>query len=140
MRPAPFRKPLSIGRRPHYIVCMPKPHPRIERERKTLEAMIRLFCASQHGGSGPCGECADLLAYARKRLDKCPFGKDKPTCARCPVHCYRPGMRDRIRDVMRWSGPRMIWRHPVLAAFHLLDGRRQGRHIPHRNGGPGNNP
>jgi len=119
---------------------MPTTHPRIERERKTVEAMIRLFCMAQHGGSGSCGDCAELLAYARKRLDQCPFGKDKPTCAKCPVHCYRPGMRDQIRDVMRWSGPRMIWRHPVLAAFHLLDGRRKAQAPARRKAGPGNKP
>ncbi len=108
---------------------------RIERERKTVEAMIRLFCAGHHGGRGLCRKCEELLAYAGKRLDKCPYGKDKPTCAHCPVHCYSPGMRDRVREVMRWSGPRMIWRHPVLAAFHLLDGRRKVPTLPAPKGG-----
>jgi hypothetical protein len=102
---------------------MPQTHPRIKRERKTVEAMIRLFCADRHGRGELCPACAELLIHAGKRLDKCPFDEKKPTCAHCPVHCYWPGMRDRIREVMRWSGPRMVWRHPVLAAFHLLDGR-----------------
>ena len=113
-------------------------NPRIQRERKTLEAMIRLFCRERHdGGQGPCPACEELLAYAGKRLEACPYGKDKPTCAHCPIHCYKPLMREQIREVMRYAGPRMIWRHPVLAAYHLLDGRRKApaRSVP--KGRPG---
>jgi len=103
--------------------------------------MIRIFCRDRHGTTGGlCGDCTELRAYAERRLEKCPFGSEKPTCARCPVHCYRPGMRDRIREVMRHSGPRMIWRHPVLAAFHLLDGRRKAEPPADRRKGPRNNP
>jgi hypothetical protein len=105
---------------------MPHTHPRIERERKTVEAMIRLFCRDRHGGEqGPCPACEELRAYAGKRLEACPYGKDKPTCVNCPVHCYKPSMREQIRDVMRYSGPRMSWRHPVLAVLHLLVSRRK---------------
>jgi len=71
-----------------------------------------------------CGECRELEQYAMKRLDCCPYGEEKPTCAKCPIHCYRPEMRQRVREVMRWAGPRMMWRHPVLAVRHLIDGRR----------------
>ena len=104
---------------------MAKAHPRIERERKILEAMIRIFCRDSHGTRGElCSNCAGLFAYAVKRLDKCPFGTNKPACANCHIHCYRPDMREQIREVMRHAGPRMIWRHPVLAALHLIEGRR----------------
>ena len=125
MRPAPVGKFLSIGRRPHYIDDMSQTHPRIERERKTVEAMIRLFCRNRHGSRDLCPSCEELLAYAGKRLEACPYGKDKPACSHCPVHCYKPGMREQIRQVMRYSGPRMMWKHPVLAAYHLADGRRK---------------
>jgi hypothetical protein len=57
------------------------------------------------------------------RLNRCPFGQDKPTCATCPIHCYKPKLRERIREVMRFAGPRMLWRHPILAIRHVLDGR-----------------
>jgi hypothetical protein len=87
--------------------------------------MIRLTCRRQHGRrSGLCDECETLQAYAMQRLDRCRFGPDKPTCANCPVHCYRPDMRERIREVMRFAGPRMLWRHPLLALLHLRDGRK----------------
>ena len=67
-----------------------------------------------------CPECATLLDYALRRLDSCRFGDGKPSCRKCPVHCYRADMRERIRTVMRWAGPRMIFRHPMAATRHLL--------------------
>ncbi len=101
-------------------------HPRMRRERRTIEAMIRLYCRHHHGGGrNLCPACAELLDYAFQRLDRCPFQEGKTTCAKCPVHCYKPSMREKVREVMRYSGPRMLWRHPVLALFHLLDGRRK---------------
>jgi hypothetical protein len=120
---------------------MKKVRHRIDRERKTLEAMIRLFCRDHHGREyGPCPDCDELLSYAGRRLDKCPFGEKKPACADCPVHCYRPDRREQVRAVMRYAGPRMIWRHPVLAALHLVDGRRKTPPTPAPKGRAGNNP
>ncbi len=99
---------------------------RMARERVTLEKMIRLYCRDHHGRRGAlCPGCAELAAYARARLDRCPFQEGKTTCAHCPVHCYKPGMRERVRQVMRYAGPRMLLRHPVLALLHLWDGRRK---------------
>ena len=102
--------------------------PRLARERRTVEAMIRLYCHGKHGKSeGLCEDCAELLAYAEARLAACPYGEVKPTCVRCPVHCYKPAMREQIRAVMRYAGPRMLWHHPLLAVLHLLDGLRRDR-------------
>lgn len=96
---------------------------RLNRERKTINAMIGLYCRRHHGNRPDlCGPCAFLLAYAKARLDKCPYGQQKPTCGQCPVHCYKPAMRENVRDVMRYAGPRMIWHHPLLAIQHMLDG------------------
>ncbi len=96
--------------------------------------MIRLYCRGQHGTpAGLCPECRELEAYAGQRLSRCPFQENKTTCAKCPIHCYRPDMRARIRAVMRYAGPRMLYRHPLLALLHLLDGRRKE---PARRGQP----
>jgi predicted amidophosphoribosyltransferase len=101
---------------------------RIAREEKTVSAMVRLFCAEVHGRrNGLCPDCAALLTYARERLARCPYQARKPTCAKCPIHCYRPRERERIRAVMRHAGPRMLLRHPILALLHLLDSRRPAR-------------
>ncbi len=99
--------------------------PRIKRESNTVAAMIALYCSENHTADGLCPECASLLGYTRRRLDKCPFQEGKTTCAKCTVHCFKPNMRERIRAVMRHSGPRMMYRHPVMAMFYLIDGQRK---------------
>ncbi|MBM3889122.1 MAG: nitrous oxide-stimulated promoter family protein [Verrucomicrobia bacterium] len=99
---------------------------RLARERRTVLAMIRIYCRDHHGSRGKlCVECDALWNYCQCRLDKCPFGEEKPTCVNCPIHCYQPAPREQIKTVMRYAGPRMMWRHPILAIGHLLDGRRE---------------
>jgi hypothetical protein len=107
---------------------------RVDRERETVEAMIAIFCDALHEeGEGLCAECRELSAYAFERLQKCPFQEGKPTCAKCPVHCYGPEMRGRIKEVMRYAGPRMLLRHPVLALLHVVDGVRRPPERGHRS-------
>jgi len=90
-------------------------------EQKTLATMIGIFCRGKHGtGEGLCDACGELLAYVETRLEKCPHGEQKPKCSHCPIHCHKPAMRDRIREVMRYAGPRMALRHPVMAIKHML--------------------
>lgn len=99
---------------------------RLRREQRTVEAMIGIFCRDLHRPRfGLCQECRSLRAYAEERLARCPFGASKPTCANCTVHCYHGEMRERVRSVMRYAGPRMLFRHPVLTLLHLYwDSRR----------------
>lgn len=79
---------------------------RITRENNTIKAMANIYCHGQHENEGAlCRECSELLDYAQGRLEKCPFRNSKPTCAKCPVHCYGSGMREKIRAVMRYAGP-----------------------------------
>ena len=90
--------------------------------------MIAVSCRGRHGSKQDlCGDCQDLLDFATFRLQRCPHGEDKPTCAKCPVHCYKPDRRQQIRDVMRYAGPRMILHHPVMTIRHWLDGFRPAR-------------
>ena len=97
---------------------------RLRREHRTFEAMMECYCLDHHGRSEArlCPECQEVMDYATLRLARCRFGAQKPTCAKCPVHCYQRNYRERVRDIMRYSGPRMLWRHPILAVLHLLDG------------------
>ncbi len=99
---------------------------RMRREKQTVTLMIQLYCRDHHGGP-LCAERSALLTYALTRVDACPFGADKPVCSRCLVHCYRPTMRERIREVMRYAGPRITRHHPYLALRHLLDRRKPPR-------------
>ena len=93
---------------------------RISEEKLTVRLMIGLYCRHHHGGKELCESCQSLSDYCNQRLDHCKFGEDKPTCKKCPVHCYRPDMRERIREVMRYSGPRMLFYYPVCAIKHLI--------------------
>ena len=92
----------------------------IDKEKATVALMIRLYCRRNEKNEHLCPECTELLSYAEARLDRCPFGESKPTCKKCPVHCYKPAMRERMRKVMRWAGPRMILYHPIEAIRHLM--------------------
>jgi hypothetical protein len=99
---------------------------RLAREWKTIEAMIRCYCRDRHNAdSGLCAECRQLFDYAGMRLERCRFGTEKPTCANCPVHCYQRARREQVKVVMRYAGPRMLWRHPILSLYHWLDGFRK---------------
>lgn len=101
-------------------------HPRMKRENRTIELMIGIYCRENHDAPGGlCGDCRELLDYARLRLKKCPFQERKTTCGNCAVHCYKPAMRGKVKDVMRYAGPRMARKHPLLALGHLLDGLRK---------------
>lgn len=93
-----------------------------EREQQVVACMIGLYCRKKHHTKGTlCPDCAALLEYARARSQRCPFMEQKTFCSRCPVHCYRPEMREKIRQVMRFSGPRVLLVHPMLALYHMAE-------------------
>ena len=100
---------------------------RQKRERATVVKMITLFCRGNHDstGSALCDQCEALNRYVLARLRRCPFGNDKPVCDRCPIHCYRIDIREQIKRVMRYSGPRMFLRHPILTVYHFFDAHRE---------------
>ena len=103
--------------------------PKREREKETVSLMIRLYCRKKHGGKTLCSECAALEAHARQRSDKCPFMETKTFCSNCKVHCYKKDMREKIREVMRFSGPRMIFHHPVMAIRHVIESKKEKRRM-----------
>lgn len=122
----------------------------INREKAMLAAMVQIYCRGHHIGCHPfgrrpkgwhdrdrlCTECRNLLEYGNERLDRCPYASVKGPCAQCDIHCYKPEMRDRVRDVMRYAGPRMLSRHPILAVGHMIDGWRNKHHRKKQKGTP----
>lgn len=102
------------------------------RELKTIETMVRMYCGGHgHQRDGAlCSGCGALFEYASRRLERCVFGDAKPACANCVVHCYKADMREQIRVVMRWAGPRMMLRHPILAIAHMIADRRPVPALP----------
>jgi len=95
---------------------------RFKREFSTLAAMTTLYCRAFHACEiRPCAECEEFLEYARARVEHCPFGDEKPACNDCPVHCYKPERREHARTVMRYAGPKMLTRHPLMTVLHFWD-------------------
>jgi len=102
--------------------------PRIQQEMITVEQMITIACRGRHHPEETlCDACQQLLHYAHVRLSHCRFGEQKGTCGACPVHCYKPAMREEIRAVMRYAGPRMLLRHPMALIRHTIHGMKRPR-------------
>ena len=101
-----------------------------QREKEMVSQMIALYCKKHHGGKGGlCPQCRALEEYARARSDKCPFMEEKTFCSNCKVHCYKPEMREKIREVMRFSGPRMLFSHPVMAVSHVIESKKEKKRL-----------
>ena len=100
-----------------------------EREKQLVSQMIALYCKKHHGGKRLCPQCAALDRYARQRSDRCPFMETKTFCSNCKVHCYRPEMRERSRAVMVFSGPRMIFHHPLVTVRHMIENNKETRRL-----------
>jgi hypothetical protein len=99
-------------------------------ELKTMQRMLQIYCSGQHRTAAAelCADCRQLLKYAGQRLDKCPFGEDKPVCSQCPVHCYQPDVREQVKRVMRYSGPKMLARSSILTVRYMY--RKKFRSTP----------
>lgn len=100
-----------------------------EKEKKLIPLMIKKYCKGRHkvdrkaqgvASDEVCSECRELTDYALFRLEKCPFKANKEFCSFCKIHCYKPEMRDRIKAVMKYSGARMLFSHPVFAISHVV--------------------
>lgn len=104
---------------------MNKDKNRLARERKTIEVMLKMYCKNHHNKEFElCENCEPLLKYALNKIDKCVFGEKKPACSECKIHCYAKEMRNKIKEIMRYSGARMLLNHPYLAIMHLIDKRK----------------
>ena len=95
---------------------------RLKREHDTIKVMVKMYCSSMHSSSDAlCTECKDLFDYAFLKIDCCCFGPEKPACSECWIHCYEKEKRERIKVVMRYAGPRMLYKHPYLGIMHFVD-------------------
>ncbi len=105
-----------------------------QREKETVALMIRLYCRKKHGEKkNLCPDCEALSVYAMQRSDKCPFMETKTFCSNCRVHCYKPEMRERIREVMRFSGPRMLLHSPWMAIRHVIESKKEAKQMEKRD-------
>jgi hypothetical protein len=107
---------------------------RLERENKTIKAMIDIYCKKNHHSTlGSCGSCGKIYDYASYRIDRCPHKNSKPACTKCEIQCFSNKMKEEIKKIMRFSGPRMLIYHPILSLFHYIDKFRDGRLKKHKN-------
>ena len=101
---------------------------RRQQEKQIVSLMISIYCRKRHRSRGGlCPKCAALEKYAAERSERCPFMENKTFCSNCKVHCYSPEMREEIKKVMRFSGPRMIAYHPVMATRHVKETKKEKR-------------
>ena len=93
-------------------------------ERKTVQEIMKIYCHGHHhnreSGHELCPDCEAIAAYADIRIAKCPRMAVKTFCSVCPIHCYAKPQRELILAIMRYSGPRMLWHHPLMAIRHIL--------------------
>lgn len=94
---------------------------RLQREALIVKTMIEYHCEIVHSEGKTCEHCKILIDYTSRKLERCRFGSTKPVCKDCPVHCYSPEMKQKIREVMCWAGPKMIFRYPLYAMIHIYD-------------------
>lgn len=95
---------------------------KLEREQETILKMVKIYCDGFHRSSnGLCSECQELAKYAIECVMRCRYGEDKPACGLCPTNCFREDSYTRIAAIMRYAGPRMLYKHPLLAFRHVLD-------------------
>lgn len=91
-----------------------------DEEKRIVNKMITLYCNSNHNTKHElCDNCQELNEYAFARLERCSFAEKKPTCGSCSIHCYKPAMKEQIKKVMRFSGPRMLVRSPIYTLQHF---------------------
>ena len=97
-----------------------------KKEEYIVTQMIAIYCRKNHRDlydrrtKKLCPECEQIAKYSVERSEHCPHIKEKTFCSNCTTHCYSPQMRDKIKKIMRFSGPRIILYHPVLAIWHLV--------------------
>lgn len=92
-----------------------------QKDQHILEEFVHIHCVRQHTTSEGelCADCQDLLSYAIQRLQQCPLDP-KPACKYCEIHCYKPVHREKIREVMRYSGKRLILHGRLDLFWHYL--------------------
>lgn len=93
----------------------------INKEKTIVSNMIYLYCKDKHSIiKDLCEDCEGLKNYSISKLNNCRYSNKKPVCKKCNTHCYNPTMKEKIKNVMRYSGPRMLFLHPLNTVYYLL--------------------
>lgn len=88
-------------------------------EKSTIEKIAGIYCSNKHGVTGVlCYDCSKLLADTIHLVNKCPYSP-KPACGACKTNCFSVEHKRKMNQVMKYSGARMLFRHPILTINHL---------------------
>lgn len=96
-----------------------------DREKKVITEMVKLYCRKNHKNGELCDECNEVLNYSLKRIDNCKFMETKTFCSNCKSPCYSLKMKEKIKQIMKFSGPRMLFYHPLLVIYHIISGLKK---------------
>lgn len=98
---------------------------RREKERRLLSCMVAYYCRKNHGNRVRlCPECADVDRFIRQRCH-CPRQEATRLCRSCPAQCGRPELKEKLRRMVRYACPRMLFRHPVTVSRYVAAARRE---------------
>ena len=97
-----------------------KSNNRTKRKISSVSIMVTMYCNAKHVKSGLCVPCSKLLDYSIEKINNCKSKVPAAKCSTCKTHCYSITMREQIKSVMRYSGPRMLLYHPVMFIRHTL--------------------
>jgi len=97
----------------------------MKKNRKTIEKeifsqMTKIYCKHKEHNKELCNHCKEIIGYAHVRIDSCRFGNEKTFCSKCTVHCFKPEMREDVKRIMRYSGPRILFYHPIMVLKHVI--------------------
>lgn len=105
-----------------------------EREKKMISQMIALYCHRNHHTRGaPLSRVRGAERLRPRPLRALPVHGDEDLLRQLPRARYKPDMREKIRAVMRFSGPRMIFYHPVAAIRHVVETKREKKRLKREN-------
>jgi hypothetical protein len=112
--------------------------PKKRRDVKLLAGFVNIYCREKHldsekhhfdiadeglrrklGQMNLCHDCSRLLEHGIAKLSLC-AQNPKPSCRKCKTHCYGPGYREKVREVMRFSGGYLVKRGRLDLLLHFL--------------------
>ena len=110
------------------------------RDIKVLGNFISIFCREKHDGEDRdvftikddrvteclgdeeillCEDCRKLMTHGLAKMMQC-TQDPKPMCKKCEVHCYAPAYREKIREVMKFSGLYLVKHGRVDLMYHYF--------------------
>lgn len=101
---------------------------------RLIGKFVEVYCSGKHemverntfmlpAGLGQrmvCSECATFMEYAVSKRLKCPLEAEKPSCKHCRIHCYGKEQREKVRQIMAYSGRRLMMRGRLDYVWHYF--------------------